>query len=224
VRGREYSITCLCSLVVFRALASSPSCHLVGVVTSVNDGVARAAVARGWMRRCGVSDEVMKTFQNVDAFLIDVCSHASYCFSHFCVVWPMPGGPCVLWRLPGYPWQVPVLPSCDVAVAGCVVPEGWSHEPRKWGNVADTPTRILELAALYKEDLVIVVIAPVTPLAEALKIDHRGVLQRVKRVYAQVSLEREGLLRVPCLARRQCISCLSYLSPPYCMRVYRETS
>jgi len=78
-----------------------------------------------------------------------------------------------------------VLPSLDVAVAGCVVPEGWSHEPRMWGDVADTPARILEIAALY-EDLVVVAIAPVTPLAEALKIDHRGVLQRVKRVYVQV--------------------------------------
>lgn len=54
---------------VLRALAGSPSCHLVGVVTSVNDGVARAAVARGWMRRCGVLDEVLKLSQDVGAYL-----------------------------------------------------------------------------------------------------------------------------------------------------------
>jgi hypothetical protein len=49
---------------MLRALAGAPSCHLVGVVTSVNDGVARAAVARGWMRRCGVSDEVLKALKH----------------------------------------------------------------------------------------------------------------------------------------------------------------
>jgi hypothetical protein len=83
--------------------------------------------------------------------------------------------------------QVPVLPSVDVALADCVVPAGWALEPGGlvYGAVADTPQRILEIAALY-DGLVVVAIAPVTPLAEALKLDHAGVLQTVKRIYVQV--------------------------------------
>ena len=44
----------------------SPYLQLVGIVTAVNNGVARAALARGWLRRLGVADSDVPILPSVD--------------------------------------------------------------------------------------------------------------------------------------------------------------
>jgi inosine-uridine nucleoside N-ribohydrolase len=67
-----------------------------------------------------------------------------------------------------------------------VVPFGFpAPRDSALGAVADTPQRILDIAEAYGSDLVIIAIAPVTPLAQALLLDKTGILKKVQRIYFQ---------------------------------------
>ena len=50
----------------FLTIAGSPALRLVGVVTSVGDGVARGCVMRGWLRRLGYADGEVPVLPSVD--------------------------------------------------------------------------------------------------------------------------------------------------------------
>jgi hypothetical protein len=76
------------------------------------------------------------------------------------------------------------------AASGCHLPEGFSSSASALGHPEDTPRAILEIISRYGSRLVVLAIAPVTPLAAALRLDgDLGLLQCLRRVYIQGQVE-----------------------------------
>lgn len=122
------------------ALLGSDNLQLVACVTSSDDGVARGALLRGWLRKLNIPDE-----------------------------------------------SVQIFPSVDGVRAACTAPENFPGPfDSALCSVDETPKRILEVVRRYGSDLVIICIAPITPLANALKLDiERSAFKCVKRIYVQ---------------------------------------
>mmetsp|Transcript_35423 Transcript_35423/g.43745 ORF Transcript_35423/g.43745 Transcript_35423/m.43745 type:complete len:382 (-) Transcript_35423:777-1922(-) len=101
--------------------------------------------------------------------------------------------------------DVPILPSLDCnGKAGCHTPEGFPPiEEAALGKVEETPNRILQIAKFYGPELVILGIAPLTPLGAAIRLDTTGVLKTIKRIYLQGNVhvnQKAGILKPDTLA------------------------
>ena len=153
-----------------QALCGSDNLQLVGIATTVGNGRQRAALARQWLRALAVPDH-----------------------------------------------SVPVLPLCDANTAGCQRPPGFAAcddlEAAAVGEENDTARAVLQLMCRcctptpspayppvtrsmkhrYSTRLVVIAIAPLTPLAAALQLDEKdgslGLLRLVNRVYVQGQAE-----------------------------------
>ena len=81
--------------------------------------------------------------------------------------------------------DVPILPSIDSnGEAGCHTPDGFpTIEDAALGKVEDTPFSILQIAKEYEEELVVLGIAPLTPLAAAIRLDETGILKRLSLIH-----------------------------------------
>jgi hypothetical protein len=151
-------------LTIVQALCGSDALNLVAVVTTVNNGKLRAGLARQWLRVLAIPDD-----------------------------------------------QVPILPYSDCNSAACQLPLGFDSGEDAGGlcvgEESDTPRALLQLickcvlppesapftrimcACRYGPRLVIIAIAPLTPLAAAMNLDENdarlGVVRLVARVYMQ---------------------------------------
>mmetsp|Transcript_9676 Transcript_9676/g.11018 ORF Transcript_9676/g.11018 Transcript_9676/m.11018 type:complete len:356 (+) Transcript_9676:561-1628(+) len=101
--------------------------------------------------------------------------------------------------------DVPILPSVDSnGEAGCHTPDGFpAVEDAALGKVEETPFQILRIAEKYDGELAILGIAPLTPLAAAIRLDTTGILKKIKRIYLQGNVhvnEKIGVLKPDALA------------------------
>eukprot|EP00959_Pyramimonas_sp_CCMP1952_P266229 5566000-Pyramimonas_sp.AAC.1 len=85
--------------------------------------------------------------------------------------------------------QIPVMAGTARGVGGCYVPTGFPTPEQASLGTGNGSDFILDCAREYQDELFILVIAPMTPLADAVDKDDNGVLKKIGAVYVQGQAE-----------------------------------